>query len=133
MGTWGTGPFDDDGASDWAWELQEAQDWGVVEVALRRAAEVGTDTYLEAPDGQVAWAAAAVVAAADNPSAVTLPDDVTKWLDVHREARPPGARPLALQAVQRVLADNSELVELWQEAGQDEWRANVEKVAAALA
>ena len=27
MGTWGTGPFDDDMASDWVWELQEADDW----------------------------------------------------------------------------------------------------------
>ena len=35
MGTWGTGPFDDDGASDWAWELQEAHDWSVVDVTLR--------------------------------------------------------------------------------------------------
>lgn len=33
MGTWGTGPFDDE--SDWAWELQEAHDWSVVDVALR--------------------------------------------------------------------------------------------------
>jgi len=132
VGTWGIGPFDDDGASDWAWELQEAQDWSVVEVALRGAAEVGGDAYLEAPDGQVAWAAAAVVAAADDPSAVTLPDEVTNWVDRHREARPSATRPLALQAVQRVLADNSELAELWREAGEDEWRANVEKVAAAL-
>ena len=23
MGTWGTGAFDDDNASDWVWELQE--------------------------------------------------------------------------------------------------------------
>jgi hypothetical protein len=133
MGTWGTGPFDDDGASDWAWELQEAQDWSVVEAALRGAAEVGTDAYLEAPDGQVAWAAAAVVAAVDDPLAASLPDDVRKWLDLHREARPSATRPLALRAVQRVLADNSELVELWQEAGEDEWRASVEKVAAVLA
>ncbi len=133
MGTWGTGPFDDDSASDWAWELQEARDWSVVEAALRGAAEVGADSYLEAPDGQIAWAAAAVVAAVDDPSVASLPDDVATWLDRHRDGRPSATRPLALQAVQRVLADNSELVELWQEAGEEEWRANVEKLAALLA
>jgi hypothetical protein len=43
-------------------------------------------------------------------------------------------RSLALQAVRSVLGANSELVELWQEAGEeDTWRANVQKVAAALA
>ena len=66
MGAWGTGPFDDDNASDWVWELQEADDWRVVEQALRGAADVDATTYLEAPDGQIAWAAAAVVAAPGN-------------------------------------------------------------------
>ena len=67
MGTWGDGAFDDDGASDRVWELREARDWNVVEVALRGAADVSTDDYSEAPDGQVAWAAATVVAASDDP------------------------------------------------------------------
>jgi hypothetical protein len=31
------------------------------------AADVSTDDYSEAPDGQVAWAAATVVAASDDP------------------------------------------------------------------
>jgi hypothetical protein len=132
MGTWGSGPFDDDQASDWVWELQEANDWGVVEAALRGAADVGEDAYLEAPDGQVAWAAAAVVAAADDPS-VTVPGEVNAWLDQHRGGRPETVRPLALAAVRRVLSPKSELVELWTEAGElDEWRGNVENVAAAL-
>jgi hypothetical protein len=132
MGTWGSGPFDDDMASDWVWELQEANDWGAVEAALRGAADVGEDAYLEAPDGQVAWAAAAVVAAADDPS-FAVPNEVKEWLDRHRGDRPETVRPLALGAVRRVLAPESELVELWAEAGElDEWRANVEKVASAL-
>ena len=132
MGTWGSGPFDDDNASDWVWELQEASDWDVVETALRGAADVVGDAYLEAPDGQVAWAAATVVAAADDPS-VAVPAEVRDWLDHHRGERPATTRALALSAIRRVLAPESELVELWAEAGElDEWRGNVEKVAAAL-
>jgi hypothetical protein len=132
MGTWGTGPFDDDNASDWVWELQEAADWRVVEDALRGAAEVDAGAYLEAPDGQIAWAAATVVAAAD-ASTVTVPDEVSRWVEAHKSSRPSDIRPLASTALRRVLADNSELVELWQEAGDEEWRANVQRVAAALA
>jgi hypothetical protein len=106
MGTWGSGPFDDDTASDWVWELQEANDWGVVETPRR--------------------------AAADDPS-VAVPDEVKEWLDRRRGDRPEAVRPLALSAVRRVLAAQSELVELWAEAGElDEWRSNVEKVASSL-
>jgi hypothetical protein len=133
MGTWGTGPFEDDNASDWAWELEEADDWSVVETALRAAAEVPGDAYLEAPDGQIAWAAAAVVAASENPSEVPLPDELRAWLDRHQDSRPSQLRPLALAATQRVLADNSELVELWRDEGEDEWRANVEGLTRFLA
>lgn len=132
MGTWGEGPFDDDGASDWAWELEESMDWGVVEIALRGAADVGADDYLEAPDGQIAWAAAAVVAAVDDPT-IRLPDGVSNWLGHHRAARPREIRGVGLQALRRVLGPNSELVELWREAGEeDAWRKKVEGVAAAL-
>ena len=133
MGTWGDGPFDDDGASDWVWELEEATDWGVVQVALRGAADVDADDYLEAPDGQVAWAAAAVAAAVDDPT-ISVPEGVSNWLGRYRETRPSEIRGLAVHALQRVLGAKSELVELWREAGEeDAWRANVEKVRAALA
>lgn len=132
MGTWGDGPFDDDGASDWVWELEEATDWGVVGVALHGAADVGPDDYLEAPDGQIAWAAAAVVAAVDDAT-ISVPGEVSRWLARYAEARPREMRVLGLQAVQRVLGTNSELVELWREAGEeDAWRANVGRVAAVL-
>ena len=132
MGTWGDGPFDDDGAADWVWELEEAANWSVVEVALRGAADVDGDLYLEAPEGQTAWAAATVVAAADDAS-TQVPEGVTAWLDRHREARSESVRPLALRAVRRLLAEKSELVDLWREAGEeDKWRARVEQVAAGL-
>jgi hypothetical protein len=130
MGTWGTGPFDDDQASDWVWELQEAKDWGVVMTALRGAADAA-DAYLEAPDGQIAWAAAAVVAAADDPG-VTVPEEVSNWLASHRADRPSDAGPLASKALQRITSDQSELVELWEEAGDEEWRANIKRLAEQL-
>ncbi len=132
MGTWGNGPFDDDGASDWAWELEEATDWGFVEVALRGAADIDPNRYLRAPAGQIAWAAAAVVAAVDDPT-ISLPDEISDWLGRFGEARPREVRTLALGALRRVLGDESELAELWREAGEEDvWRAWVEEVEAVL-
>jgi tetratricopeptide (TPR) repeat protein len=132
VGTWGNGPFDDDVASDWAWEFEEATDWGVVEVALRRAADVSADSDLGASSGQIAWAAATVVAAVDDP-AISLPGEISDWLSRFGEARPHNARALALGALRRVLGDKSELAELWRESGEeDTWRARVEEVAAVL-
>ena len=131
MGTWGTGPFDDDQASDWVWELQEAKDWGVVMTALQGAADAADDAYLEAPDGQIAWAAAAVVAAADDPG-VTVPEEVSSWLASHRADRPFEARLLAVKALRRITSDHSELVELWEEAGDEEWRANITRLGEQL-
>lgn len=133
MGTWGNGPFDDDAASDWAWELEEATDWGVVDVALRSAVDVGANRYLGATAGQIAWAAAAVVAAVDDPS-ISLPDEISDWLRRLGAARPREARALAVEALRRVLGEKSELVELWRESGEEDvWRARVEDVAAVLA
>ncbi|MEZ6009289.1 MAG: DUF4259 domain-containing protein [Planctomycetota bacterium] len=34
MGTWGIGPFENDGANDWAYSLEETSDLGLVESAL---------------------------------------------------------------------------------------------------
>ena len=61
MGTWGTGPFDNDDAGDWVYELEEATDLGLVREPLRTALD--TDDYLELAEGNNAIAAAAIVAA----------------------------------------------------------------------
>jgi hypothetical protein len=132
MGTWGDGPFDDDGASDWVYELEAAADWRVIETALLQAADVSSDAYLEADVGQRAWAAAAVVAAVDDPT-IALPDEVSAWLTRFRDTRPEDLCALGLKALRRVLGSKSELAELWRESGEETtWRANVEKIAAKL-
>lgn len=39
MGAWGAGPFDNDAALDWVWELDESSDLGVVRGAITRVTE----------------------------------------------------------------------------------------------
>ena len=100
MGAWGTGPFDNDDAGDWVYELEQAGDLGFVRETLTTAAEAGD--YLEMPDGNNAVAAAAVVAAALDQSHDGLPEDVVAWLSATGEpATAPDAR-LGVRALDRV-------------------------------
>ena len=47
MGAWGVGTFENDDASDWAYQLEEAGDLDLVQVTLAAAAD--PEAYLEAP------------------------------------------------------------------------------------
>ncbi len=63
MGTWGDGPFDNDGASDFVDEAALAPA-AAIATTLRRCAEAPPGEYLDVDDGQPAIAAAEVVALA---------------------------------------------------------------------
>jgi hypothetical protein len=114
MGAWGTGIFENDHAADLSAALEDAAD----PVALLR--ETLTDAadekdYLDAHAASAAAAAAAVVAS-------TLPDGVP----VDPAYGPEGlALPdlselalLALRALDRIAADDSEWRDVWDEVGQ---------------
>jgi hypothetical protein len=81
--------------------------------------------YLEAPEGSAALAAAEVVAAARGHPAALLPDEVTAWLRSNRAEVSQLDTALALSAVDRVLAEKSELRELWMDGG-DAWMEGVQ-------
>ncbi|SDT06974.1 protein of unknown function [Microlunatus soli] len=118
MGAWGTGPFDDDSAMDWAYGLDEADlstRRRLIDDALRAA--VSCDDYVEQPVAAEAIAAAAVVAQ-------LWGGVVPEWsgprflvqgerLEIDEESA-----ELAARALDRVVADGSEWRELWEEAGE---------------
>lgn len=116
MGAWGSGPFENDDALDWALDLQDASEEGpaFLQEYLERVADWPKDEYLEAPEGTVALAAAEVVASMKGQRPGKLPESVEAWL---QGRTPPDAKlvQLADAAVARTLS-NSELAELWDEA-----------------
>lgn len=132
MGVWGSGPFENDDALDWVWELQEAEVWNVVETALDGAVDASMEDDLEVLEGQLACAAAAVVAATRDPT-VSLPDEASEWLSSHRGALPVELRSKATGALGRVIGPGSELAELWREAGNADWLRSIERLRNALA
>ena len=117
MGSWGTGSFENDDASDWVYELEQATDDSLLRATL-------TADLSEAPEGSCALAAAEVVAAALGKAAANLPKEVTAWVDAHRNAVSDDLLDLARRAVREV-AGGGELRELWDEAADPGWSASV--------
>lgn len=122
MGTWATGPFDNDEAMDFVGDLAEAPDWRTVVQMLDHVTRQAG--YLEAPEGEIAVAAAAIVAA--SVGAVTILPDSHRDLKAALGAAPEGAVGLARSALARVVAPASELDELWQEGDDhDAWLTQI--------
>lgn len=128
MGAWGSGPFDNDEAGDWAWEADDADDAAAfVLQTLREASDTGDP--LDAGAASRAVAAAAWLASG-------LPDATIALDGEGPESAPPTAddaqRAAATAALTRVLADDSEWRELWEEAGGSEAIQHAERLLAAL-
>lgn len=118
MGAWGVGTFENDEAGDWVYQLEESSGLRLVRDTLLAVAEaVG---YLESGASSEALAAAEVVAALMGRPAPDLPEEVRAWVAEHRTAVPADLRSLAIRAIDQIGGD-SELKELWEEAG--EWEA----------
>jgi Domain of unknown function (DUF4259) len=130
MGTWGSGPFDNDDAADWTYRLTPDAEIGVVTAALNAAL---ADDRPDAATSQAAVAAAEVVAAALGHRHVSTPEEVTAWVAARPGPQWRDAAPLAARSTQRVLAD-SELRELWDESDEDgEWSAELVDLVSRLA
>ncbi|WP_328829095.1 DUF4259 domain-containing protein [Streptomyces sp. NBC_00252] len=129
MGTWDVGPFDNDTAADWCNTLDDAAPdarTGLVRDTLARAAD--TLGYLDADIADEAVAAAALVAAqcpGGEPADPHYgPDELVPDLT--------GLRALALQALDHVMTDPSELLDLWAQSDGAPWHAAVNQLRSTL-
>ena len=125
MGAWGVSAFDNDDANDWAYELESVSDLSLIDSAL--AAVEGADDYLEATDACNALAACEVLARLRGNSGYqnAYTEKVDLWVKAH-PLKPSGELiTRAAAAIDRILADRSELRELWEEADATEWRTSV--------
>ncbi len=125
MGTWGIGCFDNDDALDWLSELSESSDLELIATSLNPAKVNGY--YLEAPECVRILCAGEVLAALRGKPAASLPDKLRTWTATNATLDPSRHLQAAVQKVDRVLAEHSELDELWKENEGDypQWRASV--------
>ncbi|MFF2780045.1 DUF4259 domain-containing protein [Streptomyces sp. NPDC058052] len=132
MGTWDIGPFDNDTAADFSYRVDSAsaeKKADVLRTAFREVTGTG-DAYLDADLSMEAIASAALVAAqCPGGEAVTTSYGPKEPLGV----LPVELRAEAVAALDRVLAEPSELLELWEESDGEEWKTGVRTLRGVLA
>ncbi len=130
MGAWGFGPFDNDDAADWVYELEGSDSDDVLQRALAATSGSG---YLDSQEGTTAVAAAEVVAASLGQPAPDLPDGVRAWVATNGGAVRPELAAAARSAIGRVRGEESELRELWAESDDGAaWEARLRDLESRL-
>ncbi|MBT2448204.1 DUF4259 domain-containing protein [Streptomyces sp. ISL-43] len=127
MGTWDVGPFDNDTAADFSGGLDEAPEderEGIIRSALVRT--IGTRDHLD-QDMAVEAVAAAALVAAQCPGGEPVTTPYGPDLPVPQLSA--DLRELAVQALDRVVTEPSELMELWGETDADgPWRETIARL-----
>jgi hypothetical protein len=123
MGAWGFDSFDNDTACDWTAELEEAEDLAPVHEALDGVIENDED-YLDSDDACNAIAACEVLARLKGNwgKRDAYSEDVDRWVEAHPIAPDAEVIAKANTALDRILGEDSELRELWEETDFDAWK-----------
>ncbi|HVK51165.1 MAG TPA: DUF4259 domain-containing protein [Pseudoxanthomonas sp.] len=126
MGAWGLGSFDNDDAADYLASVTDSGDLSLLREAIDNV--LTSTEFVEAPDACRAIVAAEVLAAAlGRPTAAALQQETLKrWVAHIRPGVEPALAQHAHDALARILAPNSELLELWEDTDDlSEWQATV--------
>jgi hypothetical protein len=130
MGAWGSGVFENDTACDFASAIADGGGMAALAEALDRVASSG-DNYLEAPEAEEGLAAAEIVArlkgSPGQQTAYTASIDA--WIEGFQTEIPDALIGMAKRSIARILAEPSELLELWAASDDfDSWKRSVEEV-----
>jgi len=131
MGTWAIDALGNDGACDWAYDLDEYNDLSLVEEALNKALAGGAE-YLESLDACEALAAIEVIARLQGNwgEKNAYSESIDVWVEKTKLVPSKALAEKAHTVIERILAEDSELKELWQESEEfDAWEASVKNLA----
>jgi hypothetical protein len=133
MGAWGVTAFDNDAANDWAYGLDDAEDLSVVEEAFDAVDEVGDD-FLDSDVACEALAACELLARLQGRPGYknAYTERVDAWVEAHPQKPSDELIADGGHVIARVLGENSELRELWEESKPTEWHAAMNDLKARL-
>jgi hypothetical protein len=125
-GAWGYKSFENDDALDWVDNFLESGGQSAVEKTIARVAK--GSGYLQAPDGCYGIAACETLAAAQGRPSPDIPKDVAVLAKKLPSKVSDSVRKNARDALDRILAKDSELSQLWKDAKGDfeKWKKTVE-------
>jgi hypothetical protein len=127
MGAWGVDTFDNDVACDWAFGLGKTRDLALVRRAFQAVLETGVKP-LDADLACEALAACEVIARLKGHWGIrnAYTEPVDSWVVAHPTTPTSDLLLAAASAIDRILSQPSELVDLWNEtADGEQWRAAV--------
>jgi len=132
MGTWSHESFGNDEANDWAYDLEGIKDLSLIEKTLDKALE--SEDYLEAPDAAEVVAAVEVLAKllGKGTQSDSFTEKVDEWVNSVSLIPDPALLTKARHALDRVLGENSELRELWEESDSTEWHESIRALQTAI-
>ena len=135
MGAWSHEPFGNDQACDWAAELTESSGFAIIEKAFDQVIADQHEEFIDADAACEAHAAAEVLAQILGQGTENLDflEDMGGWIE-KLPAQPAAALiQKALNALNILTQENSELNELWQESGNyAEWTQNIDALKGIL-
>jgi hypothetical protein len=134
MGAWGAGTFDNDTATDWSYGLEDVDDLSLVRETIEGVLAAGS-TELDAGEAMEGLAACEVVARLKGNHGVqnVYTEIADQWVKQHASLSVTNLIEPALAAIDRILTEPSELLELWQEDDPGEWLADVAGLRARVA
>jgi hypothetical protein len=134
MGTWSVDPFGSDNAVDWIYDLVETDDLAFIAETIQKVLDIGSE-YLEAPEVVEAIAAADTIARLKGNFYVknAYTESLDDWIENHKLTPPQALVESAIVAMERILTDPSELLELWQDSENfDDWAKEIQDLKARL-
>mgnify|MGYP000334776758 FL=1 len=135
MGAWSHEPFGNDQACDWAAELAESTGFAIIEKAFDQVTADQHEEFIDADTVCEAYAAAEVLAHILGQGTENLDflGNIGGWIE-KLPAQPAAALiKKALNALNILTQEHSELNELWQESGNyAEWTQNIDALKGIL-
>jgi hypothetical protein len=127
MGAWSTDSFGNDTAGDWSGALQNTSNLSLVRETIQKAVDAG-DKYIDADTASEVIAAVEVIARLKGNFGVrdSYSESTDAWVEDHPQQPPQELVALAVRALDRILVQPSELLELWEESDEFEaWKNSV--------
>ena len=120
MGAWDEKNFGNDSAMDWVNEFEDNPTIELLKNTLQDL--VDSDDYIDMDIASAGLAAAEIVAALKGKSSSDLPETISPL--IKGISFVDGLDKLAIEAVNKAMSENSELMELWSEGEDgDKWIA----------